>query len=73
MTMQFSEYFILFLFILMGTISLCASLFNADWFLNSRQAATFVHWLGRPGARIFYSLLGLALIACGITGFLTWK
>ncbi|MCC8094813.1 MAG: immunity 17 family protein [Tannerellaceae bacterium] len=37
----------------MGTISLCASLFNADWFLNSRQAATFVHWLGRPGARIF--------------------
>ncbi|MCD7975744.1 MAG: immunity 17 family protein [Tannerellaceae bacterium] len=71
--MQLSEYFILSLFVIMGAVSLLASLFNADWFLNSRQAATFVQWLGRPGARIFYSLLGFALIACGIAGFLTWE
>ena len=26
---------------------------------------TFVNWFGRGGARIFYALLGIGLIACG--------
>ena len=33
-------------------------------------ASTFVHKLGRGGARIFYALLGLALIACGVLGII---
>ncbi|MCD7931439.1 MAG: immunity 17 family protein [Tannerellaceae bacterium] len=71
--METSEYFFLFLFIAIGGLSLAAALFNMEWFFTTRQAATFVNWLGRFGARLFYGILGVALIACGITGLVIFK
>lgn len=67
-----SEYFILALFIALGTFSIIAAAFNIDWYFKTSGAMTFVNWLGRTGARIFYVLLGVALIACGVAGLLFW-
>lgn len=67
-----SEYFILALFIALGAFSIIAAAFNIDWYFKTSGAMTFVNWLGRTGARIFYVLLGLALIACGVAGLLFW-
>ncbi len=67
-----SEYFILVLFIALGLFSLIAALFNFDWYFQTGGAKTFVNQLGRTGARWFYALLGIGLIACGIAGFIYW-
>jgi small neutral amino acid transporter SnatA (MarC family) len=64
--MRTSEYLVLAIFIAAGITSLAAAIFNFDWYFQSRKAATFVSWFGRKGARVFYGLLGLALIASGI-------
>lgn len=60
-----SEYFILVIFIALGLFSLTAAILNIDWYFKTSGAATFIKLFGRQGARIFYGLLGLALIACG--------
>lgn len=67
-----SEYFILILFIALGAFSIVAALFDFDWYFETSGATTFVRWLGRRGARIFYALLGAGLIACGTAGLLYW-
>lgn len=67
-----SEYLILCLFIALGLFSLVAAAFNFDWYFETSGAMTFVKWLGRRGARIFYALLGIGLIACGVAGLLYW-
>ncbi len=67
-----SEYFILILFIALGAFSIVAALFNFDWYFETSGATTFVRWLGRKGARVFYTLLGAGLIACGTAGLLYW-
>lgn len=67
-----SEYFILFIFIALGLFSLVAGVFNIDWYFQTSGAATFIKLFGRKGARIFYALLGLGLITCGILGLLYW-
>lgn len=67
-----SEYFILVIFILLGLFSLVSAVFNFDWYFRTTGALTFVNWLGRTGARIFYALLGIGLIVCGILGLLLW-
>lgn len=66
--MEPADYFILAVFIALGLFSLIAALFNIDWYFKTAGAAMFVHKLGRGGARVFYALLGLALIACGLLG-----
>ena len=71
--MEPSEYFILILFITLGIFSIIAAILNLDWYFQTYGAMTFVKWLGRKGARIFYVLLGLGLIACGVTGLVFWK
>lgn len=70
--MEPSEYFILVLFIALGAFSIVAAIFNFDWYFATSGAMTFVRWLGRVGARIFYALLGMALIACGVWGLISW-
>lgn len=70
--MTFAEYFILGIFVFLGFLSLLAALFNFEWYFRTSSARTFVHLLGRSGARIFYGLLGIALIACGVMGYLQW-
>ena len=63
--MEPTEYFILILFIALGVFSIVAAALNLDWYFQTSGAMTFVKWLGRKGARIFYVLLGLGLIAYG--------
>lgn len=45
-----------------GGFSLLASVFNWDFFFNSRQASFFMDLFGRKGTRVFYGILGLLLI-----------
>ena len=66
-----SEYFILVLFIALGLFSIVAAIFNLDWYFKTSGAMTFVNWFGRGGARVFYSLLGVGLIACGVLGLIS--
>ncbi|WP_321571508.1 immunity 17 family protein [Parabacteroides goldsteinii] len=47
-------------------------MFNFDWYFETSGATTFVNKFGRKGARIFYALLGLALIGCGTLGLIYW-
>lgn len=68
--MTVPEYLILGLFIFLGAFSLIAAGFNFEWFFKTNGANTFVRHLGHTGARIFYICLGLALIACGVMGFI---
>ena len=56
------------LFILGGLFATAAAVFNWDWFMNARKARFMVKILTRNGTRIFYGLLGLALIVLGILG-----
>ena len=70
--MQPSEYFILVLFIVLGVFSIIASVWNLDWYFQTDGARMFVKRFGRNGARIFYVLLGIGLIACGVVGFIYW-
>ena len=67
-----SEYIILILFILLGLFSIIAAIGNMDWYFPTEGAHFFVRYVGRNGARVFYVLLGLALIACGVAGFIYW-
>jgi len=71
--MQTSEYLFLLLFIGIGGLALSAAVFNFEWFFSTRQANTFINWLGRLGARLFYAILGLGLIVCGVVGLYTFK
>lgn len=70
--MKPSEYLILILFICLGIFSVVASVFNIDWYFKTDGAMMFVRRLGRKGARIFYAVLGIALITCGVLGMIYW-
>jgi hypothetical protein len=48
-----------------GIFSICGAAFDWDWFINSRKAQIFVAMFGRNGARVFYVILGLAIIVMG--------
>ena len=65
-----SEYFIFALFIGLGIFSMVAAVLNLEWYFQTSAAQTFVRWLGRTGARLFYVLLGMGLIACGVLAIL---
>lgn len=70
--MDISEYFFLIVFIALGLFSIIAAAFNIEWYFQTSGAAIFVRRWGRKGARIFYALLGIALVGCGITGLIFW-
>jgi len=55
-------------FVAIGALSMLGGIFNWDWFMNSRKARTMVKLLSRTGARIFYGVLGLALVVFGVLG-----
>lgn len=71
--MEPTDYFMLAIFVALGIFSLVAAIFNFDWYFETSGAVTFVNKFGRKGARIFYALLGAALIGCGILGLIYWK
>ncbi|MEL6163376.1 MAG: immunity 17 family protein [Cyanobacteria bacterium J06641_2] len=57
--------FVCILFILIGLLSVAASYFNWDWYFNNYRARFLVKTIGRRGARIFYTFLGLFLVGLG--------
>ena len=67
-----ADYFIFVLFMALGCFSLVAALFNFEWFFQTSAAQNFVRWFGRRGARWFYALLGVLLMACGALGMIYW-
>ena len=58
--------FVFFLLFGGGAIAtVCAALDN-DWFFNHYKTALLVKLFGRPGARIFYGVMGLLMIGSGV-------
>jgi Immunity protein 17 len=54
------------LLILIGLFVICAAIYNWDWFMESGKNAFLSQLLGgRPGIRIFFLVLGLAIAAWG--------
>jgi len=51
-----------------GVFAIVGAAKDWDWFMNSRKAALWVRLFGRNGARVFYGVLGLAIlgIAAGL-------
>lgn len=68
--METSEILIFCIFIALGLFSLIAAIRNYEWYFSTHGAAMFIKWFGRKGARIFYAVLGVLLIFCGVTGLL---
>ena len=46
-----------------GLFSIGGAVSDWDWFMNNSRARFFVQVFGRNGARVFYVLLGLGLVA----------
>lgn len=57
--------FYLILFFGAGMFCILASVLNWNFFFTNSRARPFVKFLGRGGARIFYTLLGVFLIVAG--------
>jgi hypothetical protein len=50
----------------LGAFCLLGAYSNGDWFFTNGKARPVVNTLGRPGARVFYTLLGTAFFAVGV-------
>ena len=53
-------------FIAVGIFSLAGAVFDWDFFFNARKSRRIVNIIGRKGARIFYGILGVFIIAMGV-------
>ena len=60
------HYFVQGLFAVTGIIALLASLLDWDWFFKAQNTQFIVRNVGRPWARLFYGILGLALMGMAI-------
>jgi hypothetical protein len=49
-----------------GIFPILAAIYDWEWFMNSSKARIFVAILSRIGARVFYGILGLALVTFGV-------
>ena len=58
-------------FVIVGTFSLLAAIFNWNWFFNSHNTEFIVKNVGRKKARWFYAAFGVLMIATGINFFLS--
>lgn len=65
------HYIIQGIFVLVGILSVVASIMNWDWFFTSHNARFFVNQFGRQWARVCYAVLGGLMIFIGIYFFLT--
>lgn len=54
------------IFVAIGAFSITGAVCDWNWFMNARKARFMVKILTRNGARIFYGLLGLALVVLGV-------
>ncbi|MBM6866195.1 immunity 17 family protein [Bacteroides caecigallinarum] len=66
-----AHYIIQSVFVLVGILSILASVFNWEWFFTAHNSQFIVRNLGRNKARIFYALLGIGMIAAGVYFFLS--
>lgn len=64
------HYIIQGIFVVVGLLSILASIFDWDWFFHSQNTQFIVHNVGRKKARMFYALLGLLMIATAVYFFL---
>jgi hypothetical protein len=64
------DYLVNFLFIAVGIYAMVGAALDVEWFMGNPKAQVFVHILGRLGTRIFYLLLGVALVVLGLWGLL---
>jgi hypothetical protein len=65
------HYILQAIFVIVGTFSLLAAIFNWNWFFNSHNSQFIVKSAGRKRARLFYALFGILMIATGINFFLS--
>ena len=49
-----------------GLFAIAGAAFNWDWFMQDPKANVFVRLLGRTGARVFYTIVGVSAILLGI-------
>lgn len=49
-----------------GVFGICGAVFDWEWFMNHRKAQALIRLFGRNGTRIFYVILGIALVVLGI-------
>jgi hypothetical protein len=49
-----------------GLFTLAGAVFDWDWYMNNHRARLVVRLIGRTGARVFYSLIGLGIAFYGI-------
>lgn len=50
------------IFVILGILSISASIFNFKWFFTSENGKMFVKFFGRRGARIFYGIMGILIL-----------
>jgi small neutral amino acid transporter SnatA (MarC family) len=53
------------LIVVLGLFTITCVYFDFDWFMNHYKARFLVETLGRQGARVFYAVLGIALMILG--------
>ena len=49
-----------------GVFAICGAWFDWDFFMNHRKARVFVRLFGRNGTRLFYGVLGTAILVLGV-------
>ena len=57
------HYIIQGIFVIIGSLSVLASIFNCDWFFTAHNTQFIVNNVGRKRARLFYAALGILMIA----------
>lgn len=50
------------LFVILGMLTLVASVFDMKWLFTSESGRFFVKLLGKRGARIFYGAVGILVL-----------
>lgn len=56
------------MFLVPGAMSVWVGLKGYKWFFNSSVPRLLRGYLGEKGAKIFYVILGILLIVCGLGG-----
>ena len=54
------------LFVAIGVFTVLGGVFNWDWYMNYPKARFMTSLMGRGGARVFYIIFGLGVIAFGV-------
>ena len=52
--------------IVSGVLAIFCAFMDYDWFFNHSKAKPFVALFGRSGTRMFYIILGIAVIILGL-------